>query len=253
MARIYQIGDISNSKRAIQFVTPNSRVLEFGAANGAATRYMKETLNCKVTAIELIPEMAEIGAQYAEKMIISDIDFGNWENEIEGKFDYIVFGDVLEHLRYPDLAIQKASKYLAEEGYICTSVPNLGHNAIMLSLRKGIFNYSETGLLDNTHIHFFTRNSLFSMFEKQGFSCVEENDVMVFPRRTELKEYYIKQPLFSLNILFRRDGHVFQFQCKWKKTGNEIKHVRTKGIRPGLIEIMMVIFNEIKFGYFIRK
>lgn len=250
MARIYKISQLKSASGVLQFVEPNSRVLEFGPAEGVATRYLKEVLNCKVTGIELIPEMAEIAKQYTEKMIVADIDADNWEKELEGEFDYILFADVLEHLRSPQGAIEKASQFLAKGGSICVSVPNISHNAILLSLRKGLFQYTEQGLLDNTHIHLFTRRSLDNLFEKQNFICHKEGSTFKFPRRTELKEYYISQPFFALTILLKKDAHVYQFVSQWKKRDQNIQFKCTKGVRPSLYEGVRVILNEIRFKYF---
>lgn len=250
MARIYKISQLKSASGVLQFVEPNSKVLEFGPAEGVATRYMKEELNCKVTGIELVSEMAEIAKQYTEKIIVADIDNDNWEKELQGEFDYILFADVLEHLRSPKMAIQRASQFLAKEGSICVSVPNISHNAILLSLRKGKFVYTEQGLLDNTHIHLFTRQSLDELFEQQNFICEKEGSSFKYPRRTELKEYYISQPFFSLSILFKKDAHIYQFVSQWKKIDKNTSLTKTKGIRPSFYEVIRVLFNEIRFKYF---
>lgn len=192
-----------------------SKVLEFGPATGYMTQYMKEVLGCKVTCIELCRESAKIAEQYAEKMIVANIENDPWEKELDQKYDYILFADVLEHLRYPEETLKKAIQFLAPEGFLITSIPNIGHSAILLALRKGKFEYTKYGLLDDSHIHFFTRNSMCNMFEKNSLICVEERNEIRRPAQTELKEYYWKYPIFSLSLFRKPDAHVYQFICMW--------------------------------------
>jgi SAM-dependent methyltransferase len=216
MAKFYDnTDDLSLSLGWLSFLTANSRVLEFGSATGYATRYMREKLNCKVTCIEISSEMAEIGKQYATKMIVSDIESYSWENELEGDFDFIVFADVLEHLRNPAVVILKATKHLKKSGFILSSIPNVGHNAVLMNLRNGVFNYTETGLLDNTHIHLMTRDSVTQVFESSQLYCVAENHKIIRPLNTEMECYYIQHPLLALSIIRKADAHIYQFVHKW--------------------------------------
>ena len=159
MARIYHIEDeLVISDSCLCFLKPGSTVLEFGSATGYATRYMKENLGCHVTCIEKIPEMVEAGRAIADKMIQADVETDSWENELDQLFDFIMFADILEHLRNPSAVVARAKAFLKPDGRILTSIPNIAHNAIIMSLRSGKFKYTETGLLDNTHIHFMTRS-----------------------------------------------------------------------------------------------
>lgn len=202
-------------------IPARSRILEFGPAVGYTTRYLKEKKHCQITCIELNPEMAKIAAQYSEKMIIADIDTGEWESQVSGIFDYIIFGDVLEHLRTPANTLQKAVIFLSPKGYILTSIPNIAHNAVVMSMTKGIFEYTPFGLLDNTHVYFFTRKSMTEMFENTGLKCIEESSILKRPGETELKQCYCNQPFLAMMLLWRTDAHVYQFVCKW---GNSIEH-----------------------------
>lgn len=235
MARIYDIPEIENPINYLRFISPNSKVLEFGPSTGAATRYMKEKLNCAVTCVELIPEAAEQTKQYAEQMIVGDIDDDDWGKEIQDTFDFIIFADVLEHLRNPHLAIASAKRYLKNEGSIITSVPNIGHNSIILNLRKGIWEYNEKGLLDNTHIHFFTRKSLFKMFESINMFSVEEQSVSMRPCLSEFHTCYWRNPIFGISLIGKRDGHTYQFVNRWKIGEGK---AQTRGKHQSIFRIM---------------
>ena len=217
MAIIYNNSDdIVQSDSCLCFLTPNSSVLEFGSASGYHTRFMKEILNCEVTCIEKIPEMAIQGEKYAKKMINADLEQYQWENELGNlSFDFIIFADVLEHLKQPELILKKTKQFLKPGGFILTSIQNIGHNDVILNLIDSKFTYNNTGLLDNTHIHFFTRESIFKMFNNSQLFCVDENHKLICPCNTELKSYYTTHPFLSLSLINKTDGHVYRFVNKW--------------------------------------
>ena len=97
----------NNIPQILMWVKPNSRVLEFGPGIGYMTQYIKEQLHCHVIAVEINPVMAETIALYAEQVIVSDIDTGSWEQELQGQyFDYILFADVLESIYLKHLILQ---------------------------------------------------------------------------------------------------------------------------------------------------
>lgn len=205
----------STTNTCLDFVSPKTKVLEFGSATGAATKFLHEILECCVTCIEINPNMADLGRPYAEKMIVTDIETFSWVNEIDPDFDYIIFSDVLEHLRNPQQVIQKAVKFLKKDGFILSSIPNIGHNSILMSLRNGEFKYTETGLLDNTHIYFMTRNSITNIFESNHLYCVAEQHKIIRPYNTEFKYHYFKNPLLALSIIRKPDAHIYRYVHKW--------------------------------------
>lgn len=199
----------------LRWIEPGSRVLEFGTATGYITRYLKEKMNCRVVGIEINPEMAAAAAAYTEQMIVADVDADPWTEQLEGTFDAVMFGDVLEHLRNPEAALAKAKALLSPHGCILTSIPNIAHNAVIMGLLDGEFNYTRYGLLDDTHIHFFTRKSLFEMAGRVGLVCLDENNCIGRPATTELEKSYIGHFFRYLLLIGRKDGHVYQFRTRW--------------------------------------
>ena len=88
---------------------------------------------------------------------LAEVKVGNIEDQeipFEGAFDYIIFGDVLEHLHDPQGIVRFCREKLTERGCILTSIPNVMHVTVMEQLLKGRFEYQDTGLLDRSHIHF---------------------------------------------------------------------------------------------------
>lgn len=231
-------------------ITPGSKVLEFGPSVGYMTRYMKEQLGCSVTCVEINPESARIAGLYADKMIVADVDSGIWAEELSGPYDYILFADVLEHLRDPEKAVKTALGFLAENGYIITSIPNIAHNAIILSLASGKFGYTQFGLLDDSHIHFFTWESMQEMFGRLGLNCVEERDACRIPSSTELPVFYCCHPILSLSLFSKKDGHTYQFICKWGKTQTPSDMLPIK--RKGCSVFYLPRLFYLDFGAFLK-
>ena len=92
-----------------------------------------------------------------------NLNFGN------ETFDYIIFGDVLEHLHDPQETVKYCRRFLKEDGCIVASIPNVMNISVVEELLNGNFTYEETGLLDKTHIHFFTFYELVRMFQESGY------------------------------------------------------------------------------------
>lgn len=155
-------------------LTDNKEILEIGPANGRLTRYLKEKRNCVVDIVEYNPISGADAAKYARISLIGEMD-GNVENDIwinklgKNKYDYIIFADVLEHLYYPKKVLKKCKSLLKDDGKILVSIPNIANVNIILSLVKGEFNYTPTGLLDDTHIRFFTKKTFKRMVESIGY------------------------------------------------------------------------------------
>lgn len=88
-------------------------------------------------------------------------------------FDYIIFGDVLEHLHNPLEILEYCRMFLKEGGEILASIPNLMHISVIEQLLRGDFTYTDIGLLDKTHIHLFTYNEIVRIFDKAGYDICE--------------------------------------------------------------------------------
>ena len=129
------------------------------------------------------------------------------------KFDVILLGDVLEHLKNPVDILKQIKSFLNESGYIVCSIPNVAHGSIRLKLLNGIFNYTETGLLDKTHIRFYTFKTIISLLEETGFlitqlfTVKEKIHIDIDP---ELNSEFIPQTLINA-ILKDETSTTFQY------------------------------------------
>ena len=201
-----------NMKDLVRKIEPNSTVLEFGPSAGRLTQYMKDELNCKVYIVEIDQAAFEKCKQFAYDGVCDDIETYSWENMVDGvHFDYVIFADVLEHLRDPEKVINVVKKYIDENSKILVSVPNITHNAVVLQLLNQRFDYQPTGLLDNTHIHFFTKETAREMFERVGYHMMSCEGTFAEPYNTELHMNFEGLPKSVIDYLSSRDyGNLYQ-------------------------------------------
>lgn len=146
------------------------RLLDVGTAQGDLTRLLSQR-GFTVTGIERDAQFADHSRQTCAELLELDLDRAM--PEFREPFDVIVYGDVLEHLKDPLRVFTGLNKYLAPEGELVVSVPNIAHIAIRLMFLFGYFEYMDRGILDRTHLRFFTLRS-FGRFLDQGGMRVEE-------------------------------------------------------------------------------
>jgi SAM-dependent methyltransferase len=145
-------------------------VLEFGCATGYMTEVLKDRLGCTVVGIEIDPGAAALAEEHAERVIVGDAEKIDYAAELAGEeFDVVIFADVLEHLKEPADVLRRVRPFIAEDGVVIASIPNIAHASVRLALLGGEFRYREWGLLDDTHLRFFTRASIQDLFEESGY------------------------------------------------------------------------------------
>lgn len=165
-------------------------VLEIGCDCGATLLEIRNRYpQAAVYGVEL-NEKAAIVASHVASVQVKNIEEQNLEFATQA-FDYIIFGDVLEHLHDPLKTIQYCRRFLKDEGYILASIPNLMHISVLEGLLRGNFTYTETGLLDKTHIHFFTFNEIVRMFNAGGYE-IEDMRPVIFPVSAEQESLIVK-------------------------------------------------------------
>jgi len=177
-----------NTSHAIELrlIGRDKKVLDIGCSSGfLADALVKQ--GCTVSGVEYDPETAEIARPKLEKLVVADITTqGIADLFPEEVFDVIVFGDILEHTPDPARVLQSSLDCLAEDGHIVISVPNVAHGALRLSLLTGQWTYTDTGLLDHTHLHFFTWASLAQMLTSLGLVIDDAVAKILDPMQTEV-------------------------------------------------------------------
>jgi 2-polyprenyl-3-methyl-5-hydroxy-6-metoxy-1,4-benzoquinol methylase len=164
----------------------NKRVLEVGCSTGFLTKTLVER-GCDVVGVEIDREAAAKAEAWAERVVVGNVDeSGVWDDVKDESFDVVVMGDVLEHLRDPLASLRQAARKLKPSGFIVTSLPNIAHGDVRIALMKGRFRYAEMGLLDRTHLHFFTLETIRQMMSEAGLVVVDTKRVVVPLFQSEL-------------------------------------------------------------------
>lgn len=163
-----------------------SRILDVGCGSGALAEAMGGR-GYRVTGVETNAEMCAIASHRMDRIIQDDLACTSEVRKIVGetKFDYVVFSDVLEHFYDPCSVIMEYKSFLTEKGKMIISVPNVAVWANRLGLMFGRFNYTDSGILDRTHIRFFTFKTIKDLVEAAGFT-IEKIDYTPFIIRAVL-------------------------------------------------------------------
>jgi 2-polyprenyl-3-methyl-5-hydroxy-6-metoxy-1,4-benzoquinol methylase len=171
------IVDLSNRNSsqvlAVEMIGGNKRVLEVGCASGYVSRVLRDR-GCRVVGIEIDPEFASQAKEFCDDVIIGNAEDLDLESLLADRsFDVAVFGDVLEHMSDPLGILRRVRQWLVPDGYVVASLPNIAHGAVRLALLDGRFDYTPEGLLDETHLRFFTHGAIKDLFHEAGFALVE--------------------------------------------------------------------------------
>ena len=149
------------------------RILEVGCAGGMTGKALREKGVEEIVGIEIDEEVALQGRPYYDQLIIGDVEkvklpFG------KEHFDCIIYGDVLEHLVNPWQVLKSHTLFLKKGGSIVCSIPNIRHYRVIKKLiLKGKWEYTDDGILDRSHLRFFTLDSIQRMLKEAGFEIEE--------------------------------------------------------------------------------
>ena len=164
---------------ARQMVGSNHDVLDIGAGEGFFAKELAASGN-KISGID--NRMLSAESSPFERYFTADLEAGIAPvvRQLDGKqFDRVLLLDVLEHLRHPEQILRQSHEVLKRDGLLIVSVPNIANIYIRLTLLLGRFDYSERGLLDKTHLRFFTRKTARKLLESNGFGIVEEQQTVI--------------------------------------------------------------------------
>lgn len=151
------------------------RLIEIGCSSGALARAYK-ALNpaCHYLGVEIDADYATLAKRFCDDCLTQDLESAPatfWERMSDR--DCWVFGDTLEHFRDPWAILKKIHQVMPAGGVIVACVPNAQHWSVQRRLTTGQFRYEPAGLLDRTHLRWFTRQTLFELFNHTGFAITE--------------------------------------------------------------------------------
>jgi 2-polyprenyl-3-methyl-5-hydroxy-6-metoxy-1,4-benzoquinol methylase len=140
-----------------------------GAASGTLAR-MCQNKTLHLFGVEPNPAWAQMASPHYEKLWICSIS--DLDEEFSSGYDVVVLGDILEHLPSPEVILQKLVEQQAVGTKFIISVPNIANLWIRLNLLTGRFEYTDRGILDRTHLRFFTRRSFVNMVRNSGLEII---------------------------------------------------------------------------------
>lgn len=196
------------------FINDGDRVLDVGCSTGNFAAMLAADRGCDVVGVDLNPaDIAEARTKFDSAYVMDITDRA--QTEKLGRFDAIIFADVLEHLADPRAVLRSVRELLTPSGSVVFSIPNMAHTMIRLELLGGEFPYTRTGLLDATHLHFYDRREIDQLFADSGFAISHERPVIA-----ELTRQWVTNRLSQLSLtptdrfwkhLEETDSHVYQY------------------------------------------
>jgi glycosyltransferase involved in cell wall biosynthesis/ubiquinone/menaquinone biosynthesis C-methylase UbiE len=167
----FKAGDGSSHAEILAMLSGSEpmTVLDLGCSGGLFAEQMRK-LGHTVTGVDYI-EVPGV-RERTDRFLKADLNQG-LPSELDGPFDLVVAGDVVEHLVDPERMLREVQRVLRPGGELVLSVPNFGHWYSRLRVAVGAFDYDRRGILDETHLRFFSRSSLRRMIRNAGYDLLE--------------------------------------------------------------------------------
>jgi O-antigen biosynthesis protein len=156
-----------------------TRILEVGCGEGRFARTLRAARpgsRLEIVGVEVNPSAGEAARSALDRLIVGNAE--ELDVSCENYFDCVVFADVLEHLVDPWKMLRRARGFLREGGRIVASIPNIQHWTVLANLFLGRWEYAEYGIMDSTHLRFFTRTGIERLFASTGFETVEVSPML---------------------------------------------------------------------------
>lgn len=234
----------------LRMVGYNKRVLEAGCASGHVSE-MLSGQGCSVVGVEIDEDVARSARQWTKRVIVGNFDDDLLWKELEGEyFDAILFGDVLEHLHDPLKTLRESVKHLLPSGMVVISVPNIAHADVKIALMNGSFPYQDSGLLDRTHLHFFTKESLLELVKEAGLVTTKFSRVTVPAFSTEIGVARSDVDDHVLEAILKdREAETYQFVVKAVRDDGAMS---IEGLSEELIGLTDKLRDEVRSGAALR-
>lgn len=163
---------LSLAQKIIINLVGGGEILEVGSSAGYMTKEITNK-DCKVDIVEVDKVAAQKASKYARNCFIASIEDQTIHLKIKNKYDYIICADVLEHLIDPEKVLLFLKTKLKNRGQLLISIPNIAFWDMRLGLLKGRFDYQSSGLLDKTHLRFYTYDNFLQLLRKQDFKIIQ--------------------------------------------------------------------------------
>jgi ubiquinone/menaquinone biosynthesis C-methylase UbiE len=145
------------------------RVLDVGCGAGMLGQSVKSCGAKEVVGIEIDADSCKAAEKRIDRALCLNAETGQMPFK-EGYFDCIIYGDILEHFNDPWRTLGKHKRFLKEGGFVLASIPNVRYYKVLIRLLAGTWDYVDAGILDRSHVRFFTLINIKELFEDNGFS-----------------------------------------------------------------------------------
>lgn len=158
-----------SAAQVLEHTEPGDAVFEAGVSSGYFSRVLVAH-DRVVDGFELDPEAAVEAEEVCRSVHVGDLDAYDLEGALpDAGYQVVLFGDTLEHLPDPSAVLRRLRPKLVDDGRLIISIPNIANWTMRLSLLAGRFRYTDRGILDRTHLRFYTRRGLIEMLDEAGF------------------------------------------------------------------------------------
>jgi 2-polyprenyl-3-methyl-5-hydroxy-6-metoxy-1,4-benzoquinol methylase len=155
------------AQAVLDVARPGDRVFEGGVSSGYFARVLVKA-GLEVDGHELDPRAAERARTVCRHVWVGDLSTFDTD-ELDGPYQVLLFGDTLEHLPDPVAVLRRLREHIRPDGALVISVPNVANWSVRLRLLAGHFDYADRGILDRTHLRFYTRKTLAAMLREGGY------------------------------------------------------------------------------------
>jgi 2-polyprenyl-3-methyl-5-hydroxy-6-metoxy-1,4-benzoquinol methylase len=158
----------STFAKVYKLIPADINVLDVGCHTGQFGAVLK-LKGCRVTGIEIDAAAADHAKRLLDDVRLADVEAADAFLELDERYDVILFLDILEHCRWPAEILKRARESLKPQGFVVASIPNIANWSTRLNLLLGRFEYERIGLMDETHLRFYTIKTARKLFEEAGY------------------------------------------------------------------------------------
>ena len=211
---------------AYDYIDENSTVLDVGCACGDFGELINRDKGCIVHGMEYDAGSIDIAMHTNAYEAVHQVDLNTFDEskytQYHQNFDTIVLLDVLEHILNPEEVLHSLKKYLKEDGFFIISLPNVAFCDIKIGLLQDEFTYTDTGILDKTHLKFYTYKSISSMVTRMGLE--------IYACQPKVDYFSIQTGNVPRSVIryIKKDPHsfVYQYLIKVSPTLEDVKVLR---------------------------
>jgi 2-polyprenyl-3-methyl-5-hydroxy-6-metoxy-1,4-benzoquinol methylase len=213
MSLYHKIYHYQKNQGVIDLIPNNTKkILDLGCGTGVIANFIDK--NVVIHGITISEQEYKIAKDNLNKVFVFNLENG-LPDEIDCDYDLVIASHILEHIAYPDKLLQDIKKVLNTNGKLIVALPNIMHYSYRLKLMIGNFNYTETGVMDQTHLRWYTFYSAKKLLSNHGFHVEYSGVTSELPLYSILKIlpkafqvilkrilYKISRGLFGMQLLY---------------------------------------------------